>query len=105
MNKAVALLAALSLAGCTTAREPAVMVEGVRLPAMSDAELSCPVEPPVPQPAAGEARIRESQLKQYILDLRAAGQACRERLQVAREVWRATEAKQREVSKVIGSAD
>lgn len=102
-------LAVLMLSACaacaTTPDEPPVLVEGVRLPAMSDSELSCPVEPPVPQPRVGEDRIRESQLKQYILDLRAAGRVCRERLQVVSRVWRAVEAKQRETSRAIPPRD
>ena len=100
--------AALMLSACTACAsvgEPDVLIEGVRLPAMSDADLTCSAEVPVPQPRAGEPKVRESQLKQYILDLRAAGRDCRNRLEVVRRVWRATEEKQREVSRAIPPAD
>jgi len=101
---ALALLG-LSLGACKTVKDIPVQTVGLELPTVSEGSLTCPVEPPVPTPTNGDAKIRESKLKAYILDLRAAGRECRDKLEIARRTWRATEAKQREVSRAVQPAD
>ncbi|MBB5700036.1 hypothetical protein [Sphingomonas yantingensis] len=91
-----AVLILLALAGCSTtgARDRALIAAGqaaATLPAMSDAELTCDVEPRAPSPKGAAARVRESQVTNYILDLREAGADCRDKLGVARRVWRKVE--------------
>jgi hypothetical protein len=78
-----------------------VVVAGVALPVVSDAEMTCADEPAVPTAKAGDLRIRESAQKTYIADLRAAGRDCRDKLEVTRRTWRATEKRQQEFSKAI----
>lgn len=58
---------------------------------MSDSELTCAAEPRAPSPKGGAARVRESQVTDYILDLREAGADCRDKLGVTRRVWRKVE--------------
>lgn len=82
------------LAGCTTSdHDRALIAAGqaaATLPAMSDSELTCAGEPKVPDPK-GATRVRESQVTDYILDLREAGADCRDKLGVARRVFRKVE--------------
>lgn len=100
---ALIALAVCTLAGCSTTRQtpPPVIVAAVPLPAVSDAELTCAAEPAVPSPYAGEDRPRESQVMNYVLELRTAGQDCRSKLGVARATWRAAGKAQADVSKAI----
>lgn len=95
MMRVAVIIAALTLAGCsTTARDRALIAAGqaaVALPAMSDSELTCAAEPRAPSPKTGAARVRESQVTDYILDLREAGADCRDKLGVTRRVWRKVE--------------
>ncbi len=99
---------ALFLFGLTAcAHQPSVpvVVAGVALPAVSDAEMTCAAEPAVPTAKASDERVRESALKGYIVDLRASGRDCRTKLEITRRTWRATEQRQREVSKAIPPQD
>lgn len=93
---ALAVLALLVLAGCSTtsSRDRALIAASqasVALPVMADSELTCAAEPSSPMPANGSARVRESQVVNYILDLREAGADCRDKLGVVRRVWRKVE--------------
>lgn len=90
-----ALMLLLALAGCATtnSRDRALIAAGqaaATLPAMADADLACADEPRAPAPK-GAARVRESQVTNYILDLREAGADCRDKLGVARRVFRKVE--------------
>ena len=91
-----AIFIVVLLSGCSTtgARDRALIAAGqaaATLPAMSDSELNCAVEPRAPSPKSGAARVRESQVTDYILDLREAGADCRDKLGVTRRVWRKVE--------------
>jgi hypothetical protein len=90
------VISALALAGCSTtgSRDRALIAAGqaaATLPAMSDSELTCAAEPRAPSPKGGAARVRESQVTDYILNLREAGADCRDKLGVTRRVWRKVE--------------
>lgn len=90
------MLAAMTLISCSTtgARDRALIAASqaaVTLPSMSESELTCAAEPGAPSPRGGAARVRESQVTGYILDLREAGADCRDKLGVARRVWRKVE--------------
>lgn len=92
----VAAWAIMFAAGCSTtgARDRALIAAGqaaATLPAMSDTELTCAVEPRAPAPKGAAVRVRESQVTDYILDLREAGADCRDKLGVTRRVWRKVE--------------
>lgn len=80
------------LSACaTTSNDRALIAAGqaaATLPAMSDAELTCSGEPTAPSPKPGSTRVRESQVANYILDLREAGADCRDKLGVAKRVFR-----------------
>ncbi len=89
-------LVMLFLSGCSTtsSRDRALIAAGqaaATVPAMPDSELTCAGEPRAPGPKAGSARVRESQVTDYILDLREAGADCRGKLGVARRVFRKVE--------------
>lgn len=95
MTRAVIIVALSVLAGCSTtnSRDRALIAAGqaaATLPAMADSELACADEPRAPAPK-GAARVRESQVTNYILDLREAGADCRDKLGVVRRVWRKVE--------------
>lgn len=81
--------------GCaTTSNDRALIAAGqaaATLPAMADSELTCADEPAAPSPKPGSARVRESQVANYILDLREAGADCRDKLGVAKRVFRKVE--------------
>lgn len=93
----IGIMLLLILSGCAsapTARDRALMSAGqaaATLPSMSDSELTCLPEPNVPEPRAGATKRRESQVQDYILDLRLAGADCRDRLGVVKRVWRKVE--------------
>lgn len=99
------LSCAFSLSACTTVREVPVQVEGIKLPSLPDDDFNCLVEPDVPLPKNGDINIRESQLKNYIIDLIAAGRDCRSKLEIARKTWRLLEESQRNVSRAIRPAE
>lgn len=89
------LMLLLALAGCATtnSRDRALIAAGqaaASLPTMGDSEMACAGEPRAPAPK-GAARVRESQVTNYILDLREAGADCRDKLGVVRRVWRKVE--------------
>ena len=100
MRLVVIAAVAIALAGCSGKRADvrAAALPAVALPAMSDADLSCAVEPTAPKPRAcdaGEqgcvARVTEVQVAEWILALRSAGADCRDRLDAVRRVWRSVE--------------
>lgn len=93
------------LTACAHRPSVPVLVTGLQLPAVSDAEMTCADEPAVPAAKASDERVRESALKGYIVDLRASGRDCRTKLEITRRTWRATEQRQREVSKAIPPQD
>lgn len=91
----LAACALFILAGCatTSSRDRALIAAGqgaATLPTMADADLACADEPRAPAPK-GAVRVRESQVTNYILDLREAGADCRDKLGVARRVFRKVE--------------
>lgn len=95
MIRAIILFAVMALAGCshTSDHDRALIAAGqaaATLPAMADAELTCAGEPLAPEGRDGK-RVRESQVTDYILDLREAGADCRDKLGVARRVFRKVE--------------
>lgn len=87
------ILACLSACSHTSQHDRALIAAGqaaATLPAMSDSELTCAGEPRAPEGRDGK-RVRESQTQNYILDLREAGADCRDKLGVARRVFRKVE--------------
>lgn len=89
----LSMVVLVALAGCTDNRDriETAAQAAVSLPKMSDSELTCADEPSAPAPRGGAAKIRESQLTDYILDIREAGADCRDKLGVVRRVWRKVE--------------
>lgn len=83
------------MAGCslTSSHDRALIAAGqaaATLPAMSDSELTCTPEPKAPEGRNG-SRVRESQQQDFILNLMSAGADCRDKLGVARRVFRKVE--------------
>ena len=105
MSRLALLPLLLALAACGARQEHPVSIPTVSLPSVPESDLTCSDEPAVPQPRAGETRVRESQVQNWILDLRTAGADCRSKLGVIRGTWRAVEKKQAEVSRAIPPSD
>lgn len=73
------LLCAPLFAGCGTA-PPRVIVER---PAIPETLLTCPDEPPAPDPET----VTDTPAALYLIDLAEAGAACRDKLRAVREQW------------------
>lgn len=96
---------ALSACGAQTPRPQIRVNATVPLPVVPDSDFICAGEPAVPGRLPGSAKRTDSQLQNFILDLRNAGADCRDKLMVAFKTWRATEAEQARVKAEIDKLD
>ena len=90
--------AALVLSACTTTKTPAAQINvistGVRLPVVTDADMTCSDQPGVPARDPQTGKRADSVVQGFILELRNWGAGCKDKLDAVRSTWRATEAKQ-----------